>query len=744
MHKLTYAHASAHARAHTHTHTHTHTQLYMIEANQGQLDDVRFVMLNIDESPVETARFSNIYTFTQQKSLLYVVEVPVGSHDQQKVHLSRDGGKSFTNVNFPIKGVETSTKVVAMENMALAGVVHTLTETSGDAFVEVNSNNISAAQAEFTPRVPSAGLGPLIVAEPQHSNLDGCSSLPPAGTGNYVIRLQRGNCYFYVKIANAEDAGYKAVLIVNTEEALVGPSTKRYDWPVIPAFTVPLSALGLLEKGAVVRLLETNVREKEVGSESNFFASGVSASEFWLSLIGLLYQPAENSEDGWQEEIIDLTTLSGQDGVLIANFVDFRDNVVSVISFNSGNTWQSIDGPGCMDDSCKLHIGMEVSADYNGLPLPQTAPHAAQLIMANGYIGEGVGADMEDADVFVSTSGGCSWNKVLDGPHELRILDSGSVLLALPTTSPTNSIKYSLDYGATFKSFQFLPDDMDPVFVRGLVADPSTKTLTAFIYYSKPGQLVGVMINFTAAFSSAACTNSKYKPQNLNIMCGGRSCINGMNFEYEVRTVFTCYNGQQYTQATNIKSCPCEIGDFQCIPGFIRDYSIDNATSPCVADGDLPLHCEGSDTTIAEFPYAVTPGDNCMTSLSDSQDLSFLNEQHMPCIYTRTPTPTKYVSKASWSTAWLVLVLLLMTLLFIFSIALFFSKRLRDRALKEFGWDGCIARAMVKVGCLRPSKNFRYNNMDSTMMDFEQDTDMQSNEEDDEMLFGAGDANLVT
>lgn len=47
-----------------------------------------------------------------------------------------------------------------------------------------------------------------------------------------------------------------------------------------------------------------------------------------------------------------------------------------------------------------------------GIPLPLSTPTAAGIVIANGWIGEGVGATAVFADVFMSRDGGYTWQEV--------------------------------------------------------------------------------------------------------------------------------------------------------------------------------------------------------------------------------------------------------------------------------------------------------------------------------------------
>lgn len=55
------------------------------------------------------------------------------------------------------------------------------------------------------------------------------------------------------------------------------------------------------------------------------------------------------------------------------------------------------------------------------------------------------------AQSFVSTDGGRTWNVIDASSHRFRIMDHGGILMLVPT-EPTNSLRYSLDEGELVKS----------------------------------------------------------------------------------------------------------------------------------------------------------------------------------------------------------------------------------------------------------------------------------------------------
>ena len=80
--------------------------------------------------------------------------------------------------------------------------------------------------ASFGPPVPIAGMSGEVVAAIDAggvSTLDGCEAITNASAVNGKIALvDRGNCFFNIKVANAEAAGAIAVLVANNAAGLPG------------------------------------------------------------------------------------------------------------------------------------------------------------------------------------------------------------------------------------------------------------------------------------------------------------------------------------------------------------------------------------------------------------------------------------------------------------------------------------------------------------------------------------------
>jgi E3 ubiquitin-protein ligase RNF13 len=118
-----------------------------------------------------------------------------------------------------------SQREVMISLACLSLVLLTLLLDSGNAAVLLlTSNNESRSfpdmEAGFAPHIPAGGVeGVLFAADP----LDACSPLTNQPQGSQpapFALIARGSCNFDIKVKNAQDAGFAAAVVFNTDDGI--------------------------------------------------------------------------------------------------------------------------------------------------------------------------------------------------------------------------------------------------------------------------------------------------------------------------------------------------------------------------------------------------------------------------------------------------------------------------------------------------------------------------------------------
>lgn len=169
--------------------------------------------------------------------------------------------------------------------------------------------------------------------------------------------------------------------------------------------------------------------------------------------------------------IVDYEKLVAVEGVSIANVVLNVEEVeakvepkrVSTrITFDDGGRWALLRPPDedwegkriedCdTPSSCSLHVHSVTQPHNFGRVYSSKAPG---LLMAVGSIGSELAA-YEDCDTFVSTDAGLTWRMVAPGAHKYEFGDQGGILVMIDDEEPTDSLKYSFDFGKTWRDWKF-------------------------------------------------------------------------------------------------------------------------------------------------------------------------------------------------------------------------------------------------------------------------------------------------
>ncbi|MBN3297303.1 SORT protein, partial [Amia calva] len=289
----------------------------------------------------------------------------------------------------------------------------------------------------------------------------------------------------------------------------------------------------------------------------------------------------------------DFTNITSLRGVYLTNVITEDGYIQSVISYDSGGEWISLNKPENEEcdtsaQNCNLHIHGEYSVFNNKAPMtPLSDPSAVGIIIAHGSVGD----SLTRPDVFVSDDGGYSWNKTLKGPHHYALLDSGGIIVAVEyyPEKPIKTMKFSTDEGQSWKSYNFT--DLPIIFV-GLASEPGTKTMNISIWGYRPedeykATWVSVTIDFEALLNRD-CEEKDYvewvahstTEQNK----GNEGCVLGYKEKFRrLRKLSVCRNGRDYIIIREQSPCLCTKEDYMCDYGYYRHEN----SSECVKQADF-------------------------------------------------------------------------------------------------------------------------------------------------------------
>lgn len=720
-----------------------------------------------------------VYDFEQINQYLITTELPKDNgFNERNLYVSSDEGHSFRRAIFPFSGRENHFKVIdATEDMIFAVVQHTFTRTEGSVFyVEINSPasmvvNITASKATFSPANPTGRSGKLSVVL-ETGNPTGCTATGAITTDvkGKVVMVDRGSCHFVEKAVNAENRGAAGIIIVSdSEEVFRMHASADKDRPAIPAYLIRKSDGDKIKRAIAkneeitISFIEDDIREMKLWEASHLYGSDVSGTRFSVVLKDVMYEAASrDSNTGYiYPETADVFKVESQTGTYIANqFISSENRLVSLITYNKGALWNTIPQPAgarcdsAAPDDCNLHLALEFSEAINDIPLPISTEEGPGIVVANGFVGRGVGARPNDASVFVSRDGGLTWalakqenGNEFEGPHSFRLLDHGGVIVAV-STDYTDAIYFSVDEGRKFYKFTVAASaNPDDDWYSGesiqITTEPGGASLVMYAYFGDPitGSWIGRQINFLNILISPCNDDSDYEVWYPGRISGdedeSKICILGEHIAYRRRKPCSiCYNGfdhekefEDMEHSGEHEKCACSNVDYMCAPGFFRPYPLD-PKGKCTFDYDssVSITCSTGEVSRKLPHYRLVTGDVC----TPSDDSAKVYDSALPT------KCTKWVGMSS-AMRFLISMSVIGTIVLLVAGVLWWSPAARQRVIRIFGVgdDGACSRvgsALASCSCFRQSTTFKYSQL---ALD-EEGGDLES--EDDELLFGLEDA----
>eukprot|EP00048_Salpingoeca_helianthica_P015721 m.228255 g.228255 ORF g.228255 m.228255 type:complete len:1021 (-) comp17430_c0_seq1:174-3236(-) len=657
-----------------------------------------------------------------------------------QLQVSTDMGVKFNVAKFPFEGeARLFTFVDGTEDLSVVSVQKTVSQQLGNCIVVLQGTapvNVTAVSADFTP-APNMTAAVQLVGSVSDT---ACSQDAYTGAkGNVIVVLRGGGCSFFQKVTNAYNAGAVGVIVVNTENEFtvmgVSEDVEETDYPALPAFLVPSGAANTLKShlGQNVLLVEEEIEEEDLFDTAALYVSGPDGVHYTAALEDVIDFGSLGSN------LVDVYKVESSNSTYIAN-VMLDGKLTTVITFDKGSLWQRL--PADCEQQCNLTVALSVSSSMSSIPGPRSAPEAPGLIIVNGYAAttEGFEPELAKVDTFWSKDGGHTWTMALTGAHDYRVLDHGGVVVFVPYGEQTTEIYYSL-YPADPQPFHVFTSEQ---LIMGVVTEPGASTLTAFLFYLSNSKWTGVQLDFSPTLPTL-CTPDDFEPfNNLNdgALTSGPGCLDGLAVTYQHRKTCTlCSYGPTFKAQVSTTVCPCSFRDFQCYPGFVRAYPVDNASSICARDiyYSIDGQCAPGQTLFDLPRYRIIPGDVC-TPTAD-QHATLLAPRPLPCHIGTTSRSSSSMSRGL--VAFLVLFVLGISSMLVLIFSLVVSPTFRNKFARGIGMGEsqacCLSRMLAHLKIFRQQHNYQY----SVLQQDEQRDLAHGDSDDDDMLFGIGDAQLV-
>ncbi|XP_078482964.1 sortilin isoform X2 [Ciona intestinalis] len=337
--------------------------------------------------------------------------------------------------------------------------------------------------------------------------------------------------------------------------------------------------------------------------------------------------------------ITDFYKVLSLPGVYITSQLSEEKTVHSLITFDKGGTWNTLTAPAgskcaATEKACNLQLHNYFSASKHvALPaLPLSSKNTVGLIIAHGNIGDGL--NFNPPKVYVSDDGGYSWSQPpqLDGPHYYGIGDRGGLLWAIPSQStPTNIIKFSLDEGQCWHSFNFSDT---PIQITGVSPEQGEKTTDLTIWgwdRNGDGMWMVVTVDFKAVMGSQ-CTRDDYMKwiaHETNTLASlNDNCLLGSKQSFIRRKKGSiCTNSNALQAIPTHETCSCRNLDYLCDYGYTR--STDGRTcerDTSASNTNMDVCIEGTEEVILTKGYRKIPGDKCQGGFNPNHQVESLKK----------------------------------------------------------------------------------------------------------------------
>jgi hypothetical protein len=280
---------------------------------------------------------------------------------------------------------------------------------------------------------------------------------------------------------------------------------------------------------------------------------------------------------------VDFEKTLGIEGVALANIVANAETAVkdgvkklkTKITHNDGADWAFLPPPekdiegnafecATASDKCSLHIHGFTERDVKSHTY--SSPSAVGLMLGIGNVG-GYLTNKTEADTFISTDAGVTWNQAMKGAYMWEFGDQGSLIVLVKANEETNEVYYSRNEGIRWDPYKFSDEPLD---IHEITTVPSDNSRNFVLWAKTSDGLATINLDFTG-LTDIPCVldesngGGDYYLWTPKHPLQDDECLFGhVSQYYRKRTDVYCYNGMLIKGLHNIvRNCTCTRQDFE-------------------------------------------------------------------------------------------------------------------------------------------------------------------------------------
>lgn len=342
--------------------------------------------------------------------------------------------------------------------------------------------------------------------------------------------------------------------------------------------------------------------------------------------------------------IVDFEKIQGVQGIVLVNVVDnWKEvekllevkKVQSKISFDDGRKFSPLKVKGGKEE---LHLHSVTDMSNVGRVYSSLAPG---LVLGIGNTGDYLKA-YEEGDLWVSDDAGVSWKPALEEAHKYEFGDQGSILVAIYDEDDTDQIRYSLNHGTDWETF----DLGKKVRARVLTTVPDSTTLKFILLAttgkgSKTEHLV-ISIDFNN-LHERKCDDNDFEKWFARLDEKGEpDCLMGHKQFYNRRKADSeCFVKDKFREPeAKFERCTCSEEDYECDYNFRQSEDGKKCEPAGVLAKPENVCKDGEKTFMGSSGFRLIPGDVCDTK--EGPDLD--KEVERDCDQTKEPAVSGKIS----------------------------------------------------------------------------------------------------
>ncbi|KAL8783447.1 MAG: hypothetical protein Q9195_009389 [Heterodermia aff. obscurata] len=355
--------------------------------------------------------------------------------------------------------------------------------------------------------------------------------------------------------------------------------------------------------------------------------------------------------------LVDFEKIQGVQGIYLVNVVDNWEEVEklrkdkkvqSKISFDDGRNFSPLklkDDKEEDDKEDKKELHLHSVTDMSNVGRVFSSP-APGLALGIGNTGDYLKA-YEEGDLWVSDDAGVSWKLALEEAHKYEFGDQGSILVAIYDEGDTDQIRYSLNHGTDWKTFEL----DKKVRAKVLTTVPDSTTLKFILLAtagkgSKTEHLV-ISIDFNN-LHERKCDDKDFEKWVARLDDqGDPDCLMGHKQFYTRRKADSdCFVKEKFREPeAKFERCTCNKEDFECDYNFRKSEDGEKCEPTSVLAKPENVCKDGDKTFMGSSGFRLIPGDKC----DPKGGLDLDKEIERPCNQTQEPSVSGEISHEATS-----------------------------------------------------------------------------------------------